>query len=303
MDDRSYMRDARYRGAWPVSVILILVNVAFFALALIAQLVPKSSLSALLGVMALYPTDLLHGWIWQLLTFQVLHAGPLHLLLNCAMLYMFGRPVEDTLGRGAFLQLYVAGGAVGGLLQALFGLLFPAHFGLGPVVGASAGVFTLIAAFAVMNRDLPITTLLAFIIPVTMRARYLLVVEAVIAVLGMLDRQSGIAHTAHLGGMIAGMVYILYIRPRSWPSWTVLRTLRRSRPIATPVPRELVRAPVGRVAAAPQRAAARPEPMPSGDFISAEVDPILDKISAHGIHSLTERERRILELARARMNK
>ncbi|MFN0069061.1 MAG: DUF6576 domain-containing protein, partial [Limisphaerales bacterium] len=53
----------------------------------------------------------------------------------------------------------------------------------------------------------------------------------------------------------------------------------------------------------PAKAAAAPEPASDADFMQREVDPILDKISAHGLHSLTERERRILEKARERMNR
>jgi membrane associated rhomboid family serine protease len=241
------------------------------------------------------------GWVWQLLTFQLLHGGPFHLLINCAMLYIFGRPVEHALGRGSFLRLYFGSGAFGGLVQVALALVFKEHFGYRqgfgwpPVLGASAGVFGLIAAFATLHSDTPITMLVAFIIPVTMKAKYLLVVEVILALLGMLDVSSGIAHAAHLGGMIAGVLYI-----RTVSQWRLPRFRRATRQRSSP--RELVNVQ------APKKAFwHRPQPgadanLPTEEFLSREVDPILDKISAHGIQSLTERERKVLEMARAKMS-
>ncbi|MBM3881036.1 MAG: rhomboid family intramembrane serine protease [Verrucomicrobia bacterium] len=295
--DRSYMREPTYRTRWSLTMILIVVNTGCFFSQLLGEQPTLRPLGRLLSYLALRPSDLAHGFIWQLLTFQFLHGGFLHLLINCAMLYMFGRTVEDALGRNSFLKLYLGCGMAGGLLQAGLSWVFPLHFGDRGVVGASAGVFGLIAAFAVMNRESPITTLIAFIIPVTMRAKYLLLVETVIAVLGLLDRGSGIAHGAHLGGMLAAIAYVRYFvlrehRPFRWPRFLV--PVRRA---------ELVNAPAPKGRAWQRRAARPPEEVPPAEFISREVDPILDKISAHGIQSLTERERKILEMARSKMTR
>jgi len=287
------MRETPFGARWSATVILILANAVVFGMQLLAGVVWGSAL--LERYLALYPDGLARGWVWQLFTFQFLHGGILHLVINCAMLYMFGRPLEAALGRASFLRLYFGSGTVGGLVQAACALTFPDHFGYGPVVGASAGVFGLIAAFAWLNRDMPITTLIAFIIPVTMKAKYLLVVEAVLAIFGLLGNASGIAHGAHLGGLLVGLAYAQLVvlgRPRF--GW------RRVRPAAPR--RELV----GTHAPGPRlwqrRATSAPDELPAADFISKEVDPILEKISSHGIQSLTERERRILELARTRMN-
>jgi membrane associated rhomboid family serine protease len=301
--DRPYMRDAAFRNRWSVSVWLIVVNTACFTTQLVAPLLagvngggpwPEPVLDRYL---ALHPTDLTRGHVWQLLTFQFLHAGPLHLILNCAMLYMFGRPVEDVLGRQVFLRFYLSSGAVGGLLQAACSWVFPGHFGQGPVLGASAGVFALIAAFAALNWDQPITTLIALIIPVTMPAKFLVLVEVVLAGLGLLQGRSGIAHAAHLGGILSGLLYVRFVVLRD-SGWFDLSRLRK------PLPdRELVKTTSGREEMWARSKKAEFQDLPPGEFISKEVDPILDKISAHGIQSLTPRERKILEAARDRMGR
>lgn len=303
LDDRHYMRDEPIlhtrRMHRPVSLWLVIVNVAFYAAQLIVPLTgtafdaPPPRLEPYLG---LYPAGLLRGHVWQLLTFQFLHAGPLHLVLNCVMLYLFGRSVETALGAWRFLVLYVGSGVVGGLLQAVLSLLFPMHFSLGPVVGASAGVFGLIAAFAVLNRDTPITALVAFVLPVTMPAKYLLLAELVLAVLGLLQPASSIAHGAHLGGMLAGILYVKLTAQLPWPSRVRHTSLQRRL-------RQLVSVAARAGAYGEQPEPLLPDDLPADEFLAREVDPILDKISAHGIQSLTKRERQILELARRKIQK
>jgi len=288
------MREAQYQRPWSAAVILVVVNAAAFAAQLI---VPLAAGAHLEDHLALYPRDLSRGCLWQLLTFQFLHAGPLHLILNCVMLYLFGRPVEQALGRAPFVRLYLASGAFGGLLQAACSWVFPGHFGWGPVLGASAGVFAVIAAFAALNWDQPITTLIAFIIPVTMPAKYLILGEAIIAVFGLLGGANGIAHGAHLGGMLAALAYIQLVvkAQRDLLAW--------ARPQTPPRARELVRTSAPKRSSWKRQRQSTADELPPADFISREVDPILDKISAHGIQSLTERERRVLEAARAKISR
>lgn len=303
LDDRHYMRDEatlhQRHVQLPMWLWLVIVNVAFYAAQLIVPLTgtgPDTPPPALEPYLALHPADLLRGHIWQLLTFQLLHAGPLHLILNCAMLYMFGRAVETALGKARFLALYFGSGAAGGLLQSISSFAFPMHFGWGPVVGASAGVFGVIAAFAMLNRDTPITTLIALLLPVTMPAKYLLLAELVLAVVGMLQPGSSIAHAAHLGGMLAGIFYVKLAARWRWHARTGRPSFRRRL-------RQLVNVGARKSGFGEQRMPATSEDLPPDEFLEREVDPILDKISAHGIQSLTERERQILELARRKMEK
>lgn len=243
------------------------------------------------------------GRIYQLLTFQFMHGNWLHLLGNMFTLYFFGRAVEESLGRKAMLRLYLMAGTFGGLLQIALAFLFPIYFAQA-VVGASAGIFGLIAAFATRAPDQPITMLIYFF-PVTVQAKILLLGEAIISLIGMLGplvhfygMTGNIAHAAHLGGMITGIFYIRWGARVATPFEFWKPFVKRRTP---PPKRELV-------SASPRRAwrsasSSPTEDLPPAEFISREVDPILEKISAQGINSLTERERQILEAARNKMAK
>ena len=187
------------------------------------------------GYFALSVEGLRHGFVWQLLTYQFMHGGLLHLLLNCWAIYVFGREVEETLGRNRFLTLYFTSGVIGGLFQALAGVLFGGHFAA-PVVGASAGAFGLVAAFATLYPERPLMLLLFFIIPVSMRAKFLLLFSALLTVFGIVFPTDNIAHAAHLGGMITGIVFVRYASHWHW-HWPRLKPTR-------PQPlRPLVKAP------------------------------------------------------------
>ena len=183
------------------------------------------------------------------------------------------------------------GGVIGGLVQVLSMLLL--HEG-GSVLGASAGAFGVTAAYAILFPDSII--MLMFFIP--MPARFLLLLEGGIAIggvarLSMFDPH--VAHAAHLGGMITGVIFVRYA-----VHWR-LRWPQLKRPGRRPL-RPLVKVHSQKPAWAQNRPDAS-EDLPADEFLSKKVDPILDKISAHGIQSLTERERRILEKARAKMAK
>ncbi len=252
-------------------------------------------------MLALSRTGLEHGRIYQLITFQFLHGGVLHLLGNMIGLYFFGRAVEAMLGSRGMLKLYLASGTIGGLLQVALGFAFPSLFGAG-VVGASAGVFGLIAAFSIHAPDDPITLLLFFVLPVTFPAKVLLICEGLISLLGVIGPLVGVvifdadvAHAAHLGGMLTGIVWIRVMMSPN-PPFQFLRTL-----FERPAPKRASPAPSAKRALKSTRK--KPEELPPGEFISKEVDPILEKISAQGIHSLTDRERQILQAARNKMAK
>ncbi len=247
---------------------------------------------------------LTHGYVWQLITFQFLHGGLLHLLFNCWAIYIFGREVEEALGVKKFLTLYFTSGVIGGLFQALAGGLavrfgtttWIMHFAA-PTVGASAGAFGLLAAFATMFPERRLMLLLFFVLPVSMRAKFLLLFSGLLALFGLLFPAGNMADAAHLGGMLTGILFVRYALHWEW-HWPRLRRSNRQ------VPLRLVKVGSGGsgmwTRSKPGRA---DDDLPPDEFLSKEVDPILDKISAHGIQSLTDRERRILELAREKMGK
>lgn len=289
LEDRSYMRSSPFDSRRSATLVLVVVNVVVFLAQLVIERFARLDFT---GYLALSLEGLRHGFVWQVLTYQFMHANLLHLLVNCFVIYVFGREVEEALGRKSYLILYFASGVLGGLTQIAAGLLLGGYFAAA-VVGASAAGFGVTAAYAMLFPDRII--LLFFIIP--MRAKYLLLLSLGVAVWGIVAPDSGlggvhIADAAHLGGMITGIVFIRWAMHWTW-RWPKLNPRRPAR--------KLVRVSSG--SSALWRTKRGDDEVPPEEFLSREVDPILDKISAQGIQSLTERERRILEAARTRMGR
>jgi membrane associated rhomboid family serine protease len=298
LEDRDYMRQSSGRLRWSATLTLVVVLV-------VAYLVQRYFLSeSIYDQLALSLEGIKSGHVWELLTFQFLHGGWLHLFFNCFTLYMFGREVESTLGKVRFLILYFASGIVGGLFQVLAFLLWPHYFAytiMGApiaVVGASAGVFGVVAAFAMLAPNEMLTMLVFFVLPVNLRAKWLLVFSLVVTALGIafpVQFGGNVAHAAHLGGILTGMAFIRFGGELSRSFLEPFESRRRKR--------ELIKAMSIKIPQWPRPKSESPHEVTEEEFISREVDPILDKISQHGIQSLTERERKILEAARNRMAK
>lgn len=289
--DRQYMREPTREWRFSATVTLIILLVIAF---LLQHAIPPYTEAKYL---ALSLAGIQRGFVWQLLTFQFLHAGLFHLLFNCVALFSFGRAVEATIGKPRFLTLYFLSGIIGGLFQMLLALISPNYFG-GTVVGASAGIFGVVAAFATLDPNQYLTLFLFYIIPVNLRAKMLLYGSLIITVLGIVfSKQLGgnIAHGAHLGGILTGFAFIKFgvKLPEGW--WSPFESKRRKRDLVKAVSLKIPKWPHGH--------AESPGELTQEEFISREVDPILDKISQHGIQSLTERERKILEAARKKMAK
>jgi membrane associated rhomboid family serine protease len=152
------------------------------------------------------------GFFWQLLSYQLLHGGWLHLLLNCWTLFVFGHGVEWAVGKFRFVLLYFVSGIIGGLFQVMAAFLWPYYFGAA-TVGASAGVMGVMAAFAMLYPDQKLILLLFFVIPMKIRAESLLGIILMLTGLGIAFHHSrftlllggNVAHFAHLGGILAGL--------------------------------------------------------------------------------------------------
>jgi membrane associated rhomboid family serine protease len=141
---------------------------------------------------------------WQLVTYSFLHAGLTHLAFNMFALWMFGSDLERVWGPRRFALTYFAGVVIGGLTQLVVGVLFGG--GGGPTVGASAGIFAVLLAFALVFPDRRIMLLFP---PIPMPARWFVFIYAVLELgLGLTGSEQGVAHFAHLGGLLGGwLVY------------------------------------------------------------------------------------------------
>ena len=148
--------------------------------------------------------------IWQLLTYGFLHGSVMHIAFNMLALWMFGGPIERLFGSRPFAVYYlvcVIGAAAAQLIVVSF---FTGGFY--PTLGASGGVMGLLLAFGMMY---PQARVMALLIPVPMPAWLFVILYGVMELIfGITRTQSGVAHFAHLGGMVVGWVLILYWRGR-----------------------------------------------------------------------------------------
>ena len=187
----------------PGTTALIAANVATF----LVELVAPGTIDAL----ALWPLGTGHadgsGFApWQLVTYAFLHGGMLHLAFNMFALYMFGGAVERVFGTRRYLVYYFVCVVSAALTQMVVAAV---SGGMYPTVGASGGVFGLLLAYAIY---FPHNRVMLLFPPIPMPARvFVLFYAAIELFLGVTGTQEGVAHFAHLGGMIGG-----YLLLRHW---------------------------------------------------------------------------------------
>ena len=203
---------------------------------------------------------------WTMVTYMFLHGSISHILFNMIALYFFGSRVEQRLGAERFFGLYF----VGGISGALMSFAFEPY---APVIGASAGVFGVMLAFA---RFWPRDQIYIWgIIPI--EARWLVGITTVMALYGGFSGGGGVAHFAHLGGFIGAFFYLVFLER--------YHGAKRFQRKATAVP----------AAADAMLGNWKKVNRDSVHSVNKdEVNRILDKISASGIGSLTPQERLFL---------
>ena len=233
-ENRGYAGERVTKPATPVTWILLALNAVVFVFQYYAlpHMAPEQWVSDRFEeTFALSVEGLKAGHLWQLITYQFMHGSLLHIFANSWAIYMFGREVEASLGKGRMLVIYFLSGVAGGLLQILGMAVWPSLFGEGPLIGASASAYGLIAAFVTLLPEQRLLLLLFFFIPISMRARTLLRLTIWFSLAGILypylqldvhrylpfPRQIdmlfvGIGHAAHLGGILAGVLLTRWIR-------------------------------------------------------------------------------------------
>jgi membrane associated rhomboid family serine protease len=242
------------------------------AAAFIAQLVLTSwSQPFVLDYLALSDRGINDAYAWQFFTAPLLHHHIWHFAADMLVLYFIGRDVEAIIGQRQFLFLYFFG-AFSGELGHLF--LMPGDCVL---FGASGGVAAIFIAYATILPELELTTLLLFMVPVRLKLRRLAQIALVGAVVLLLfDRSGAVGHSAFVGGAIAGWFYAHLL---GFGRTSLLQRILHRRHLE----------------------AARLQSMSADQFVAEEIDPLLEKISEHGLASLSRRERRLLEQAREKM--
>jgi membrane associated rhomboid family serine protease len=262
------------------------VTVVLVAVSLVAAVVQSSfwlfdrgeflSQEKLFAWLGLSAQTVSSGHVWQFLSFAFLYAHPLPLLANMLVLYFAGREVEPIVGLRHFVGLYAMGNLVGGVSQwgAYVAGLAPAG---ATMVGVSAGVAAVLAAYATILPELEVVLLLFFVLPVRIRAKWIGL--GTIASAGLLWVFAGDSPVGP-AGIVAGCVV----------GWAYAKELGFGNPLA-----------IERYLCDKRQHAARIERMPAEQFIREEIDPILEKIARCGKSSLSRSERKLLEKGRAKL--
>jgi membrane associated rhomboid family serine protease len=244
---------------------LLIANIGVFLLQVVYP--------ELTSMLAMVPARVL-SMPWTPLTYMFVHGGFWHILFNMIVLYFFGPRVEERLGSNRFITLYL----IAGLTGALFSVFTPYV----AILGASGAVLGVQLAYA---RFWPLDRVFIYgVIP--LQVRWLVLLTIVMSLFGLGGFEPGVAHLAHLGGLLGAAIYLFILEHT--------RTRARARPVRS----------------APVRSQVRQPPPPRGDDMRRwssiprgelheinrqEVDRLLDKISLKGIDSLTPAERAALD--------
>jgi membrane associated rhomboid family serine protease len=182
----------------PAVKFLLIANVGMFVVQTVIDLGTDFPLSLYLG---LVPQLVLNQfYLWQLFTYQFLHGGLFHLLFNMLALWMFGCDLERRWGTQFFLKYYFVTVIGGAILNVMF---LPGQ--LGPSIGASAGIYGLLLAYGLIYPERIVY--FYFLFPIKMK-HFVWIIGAIAVYSSVTSGQSGIAHLAHLGGMVFGYIYL-----------------------------------------------------------------------------------------------
>ncbi len=189
--------------------------------------IPPITQALLLGCTAMFclqwllPLDWLALWPlgsgrfmpWQPLTYALLHADVWHLFFNMLGLWMFGAELEMLWGRRRYVQFLLASVLAAAVCQVLIGLLMS---GMAPTIGASGALYGLLIASAIL---FPNRVVMPLFPPIPMKQRTFVMVFGGLELLQGLTGFTGVAHFAHLGGMLGGWLMMQHWRRSSVRPW------------------------------------------------------------------------------------
>jgi hypothetical protein len=190
-----------------ITVKLLITNVLFFMVMLVVIFKnPNAS-----TYVALIPSQIIAGkQLWTLLTNMFMHADVGHLLMNMLSLMFLGSFLERIIGKKRFLIFYLSAGIFAGLFFVFFSALFNTDLNVG-AVGASGAIFGIAGMLAVLTPKLPVYIMF---IPIAMPMWFAVIL--ILSLLWLISSVAGllIGNTAHLGGLIAGLLYGFYLRKK-----------------------------------------------------------------------------------------
>ena len=252
----------------PLGVKLLVASLAGFGVA--QAILWAFGIRELSDALLLDAMGIRNGEYWRFVSHQLLHVNIVHFVLNTVVLYFAGREVEPIVGRRSFLALCMCAGLLGAVVN-----WFVTPYGA--VFGCSALVAAVLAAYSTILPELEQRFALFFIIPLRFRAKFFAFMVVAFAAVCIATQTLGEAGPAGiLLGSLLGWVWArrLGFGGQFW--WQ-------------------------RRAAERRQVALRRQRMTADEFVTIEVDPILEKISREGIRSLSQAEKRTLAEARAKL--
>ena len=184
---------------------IIIANVAVFILQVSAGLMNSNIFELYFGLVPIRVTQ--EFMVWQFVSYMFLHGGVFHILINMLMLYMFGNELERLWGTRQFVRYYFITGIGAGVCSWIVGIN---TFTI--IIGASGAIYGLLLAYGVTYPDRIVY--MSFLFPI--KVKWMVLIMGAVAFFSSIGRSGdGIAHVAHLGGMLVGFAYL---RGGNWRS-------------------------------------------------------------------------------------
>ncbi|MCP4401026.1 MAG: rhomboid family intramembrane serine protease [bacterium] len=288
--DRQYINSSSYGGGGGsfssanknVVFVLIAINTLVFFL------IPVGS-RIWLYELALSSIGIKNFKFWQFVSYMFLHANFMHIFFNMWGLYLFGMTILPVLGTARFLQLYFLSGISGAGLWMLFNWNSNA-----PIVGASGAVFGVLMAAAMLHPHMRIQLLFP---PIPMQMKTFVMIYAAIEIFNELSSaKGGIAHLAHLGGFISAYFYLKHLYGNQ--VWDIFGAFHGLLPKRSPRKKKVPRDSKSKM---PEGWKVYSNPKAPSIVSKEELNRLLDKISEHGMQSLTQEELETLKRASGEM--
>jgi len=306
IDNRDYMRNSGASGrgngpsSWSVLTWLIVINVAIYFIQIFSNTYAGSSNFLALNVERLF------SWqAYTLATHQFSHGHLAHLLFNMVGLFFLGRLLLEWIHSRHLLPIFLLGGVAGGLMQCGYNAMTGSSLSM--IVGASGSIMAILFAAVALNPHREIRFLFMFFIPVRLTMRNIALLVIAIDLITFLSqlysggraRPDGTleqtAVFAHLGGMVMGFFYM-----KTLYAFFEQRGNRQKQDKAK---KKKFGIRVIRDVKAKDISDGKSAKKSKKPYVSTDVDAILDKISAEGIHSLTPEEKKTLEKSSQKLSR
>ena len=188
---------------------LILIYAGIYLLMAILKVASPVTHAWVSDYLALTPSFVVHGMVWQLITYSFLHYQLLHFLFNALALWMFGSQIESDWGSKRFLEFYFFCTVAAGLTSVAVSYMHVPGLSPGtPTIGASGGIYGLLVAFGVLYGE---SEIMMFPLPFRIKAKYFVWGIVFLTLVGAIQETGGVANFAHLGGLLFGYLYLRFL--------------------------------------------------------------------------------------------